>query len=419
MKVWLTQRAEPTPHDHLEQRRPMRTGLMAEYLSTHGEDVLWWTGDYDHYGQHQRDHGSAEVLVSDSFNIRYLPAVGYKKTKSLARVRYDRKVGEGFVTLSAEYERPDIIIASMPSVEMALASVRYGKQNGVPVIVDIRDLHPEVFVDAAPSLLKPLVRFATRRMKANVAELCRDATAIWGNSDAFVEWACRLGGRARGSEDLTLPIAYKPLEVDEADTSKILQAWQDNGMFLSEHLNIVFFGTLSKSFDFGPVFEAARQLCATGTRHRFHFFGAGQQQAFISERCAALANCTFHGPVGAAKLQAAMSVSDIGLAPYIFTDNFASNMPNKTTEYLGGGLTVALAFKTGVLADFLRTTGSGFCYETSSELVQSLTELDEDTQKMATVRHAAAAAFEQHLGYGTLSQRMHDKIMSTVKAYAD
>jgi len=419
MKVWLTQRAEPTPHDHLEQRRPMRTGLMAEYLSTHGEDVLWWTGDYDHYGQHQRGHGVAEVQVSNNFNIRYLPAVGYEKTKSFARVRYDREIAEGFVRLSAEYERPDIIIASMPSVELALASVRYGKQNGVPVIVDIRDLHPEVFVDAAPPPLKPLVRLATRRMKASVAELCRDATAIWGNSGTFVEWGCRLGGRARGGQDLTLPIAYKFLEVDELDTSKILEAWQENGMFLSEHLNVVFFGTLSKSFDFGPVFEAARQLCAKGTRHRFHIFGAGQQQAFISKRCAALANCFFHGPVGAAKLQAAMSVSDIGLAPYIFTDNFASNMPNKTTEYLGGGLTVALAFKTGVLADFLRTTGSGFCYETSNELLQSLINLGEDTQKMAAVRQAAAVAFKQHLGYGTLSQRMHNKIISTVKAYTD
>lgn len=417
MKVWLTQRAEPTPHDQVEQRRPMRTGLMAEYLSSQGEDVLWWTGDYDHYGLRQRRHGNSEIPVSYNFRIRYLPAKGYKKTKSIARMRYDREVAAGFVALSGTHELPDVILASMPSVDLALASVRFGKAQGIPVIVDIRDLHPDIFVEAAPAPLRPLMRVATWPMKTKVAEICRDATAIWGNSDAFVEWGCRLGGRARGEHDFTLPIAYKPLAVERNYTSKVHGDWHAAGLFLPDDLNIVFFGTLSKAFDFAPVFAAAQSLSQSGTRHRFHIFGAGQQQAYVSARCASLPNCNFHGPVGATKLQAAMELSDIGIAPYVFSENFLSNMPNKTTEYLGGGLAVALAFKTGVLADFLTATGSGFCYDTAAELVGALTELEKDPEKMAKARDAAKAAFKQHLDYESLSQKMHDKIRWTVGAY--
>jgi glycosyltransferase involved in cell wall biosynthesis len=391
--------------------------MMAEYLSSQGEDVLWWTGDYDHYGQRQRRHGNMEIPASDTFRIRYLSAKGYKKTKSIARMRYDRQVAAGFVALSGTYELPDVIIASMPSVDLALASVRWGKTYGVPVIVDIRDLHPDIFVEAAPAPLRPLMRVATWPMKTKVAEICREATAIWGNSDAFVEWGCRLGGRARGEHDFTLPIAYKPLPVDRTDISKVQGDWHATGLFLPDDLHIVFFGTLSKAFDFAPVFAAAQALSQSGTRHRFHIFGTGQQQAYVSAHCAGLLNCNFHGPVGATKLQAAMELSDIGIAPYIFSENFRSNMPNKTTEYLGGGLFVALAFKTGVLADFLRVTGSGFCYETAEELVAALSELDKDPEKMSKARHAARAAFEQNLDYETLSRKMHDRLRWTVDAY--
>jgi glycosyltransferase involved in cell wall biosynthesis len=303
----------------------------------------------------------------------------------------------------------------MPSVDLALASVKYGKANNVPVILDIRDLYPDVIVEAAPKSVKPFAHLATQYMKSKVAEICRDATAIWGNSDAFVEWGCRLGGRVRSKQDLTLPIAYKPLEIDQQETANIQQKWKVDGLFRPEHLNIVFFGTLSKAFDFGPVIEVAKQLSIAESNHRFHIFGAGQQENYIADRCASLGNCTFHGPVGAATLQAAMDLSDIGLAPYIFTDNFAANMPNKTTEYLGGGLMVGLAFKTGVLAEFLKKTGSGFFYESAAELFQILTELERSPERVQIGRQSASAAFEANLGYDTLSELMHNKIKTIVE----
>lgn len=419
MKVWLTQRAEPTPHDHVEGRRPMRTGLMAEYLSTHGEDVLWWTGDFDHYGQRQRLQGNGEIPVSDSFRIRYISADGYRNTKSLSRLRYDRQIGAGFTTLADDYARPEVIVASMPSVDLALASVRYGKANGVPVIVDIRDLHPDVFIEAAPPVVRPLVRLATLPMTAKVVEVCRDATAIWGNSDGFVEWGCRMGGRARGAHDLTLPIAYKPVEVDPAQAATLLSDWRENDLFLPKHLNVVFFGTLPLTSDFATLFTAAKKLDALNTRHRFHFFGSGQQQSYVSAQCARIANCTFHGSVGAATLQTAMGVSEIGLAPFMYTENFAANMPNKAVEYLAGGLAVALAFKTGFLADFFRTTGSGFCYGEPNELVRSLIDLDENPHTLEQARDASRAAFAAHLEYGMLSRRAHNAITSTAKMATD
>lgn len=417
MKIWLTQRAEPTPHDSGEQRRPMRTGLMADYLSSKGDDVLWWTGDYDHYGQYQRGHDGAEKAVSCSYRIRYLAAQGYEKTISLARLRYDREIALSFTKNAAKSPYPDAILASMPSVDLALASVRFGQEHGIPVVVDIRDLHPDVFRETAPKFLSPFIYAATRPMAAKVSRLCQGATAIWGNSDRFVEWGCRMAGRSRAPQDLALPIAYKPLNVEPDRTRQIVKEWRKAGLFLEKDINIVFFGSLSKSFDFTPVFEAAQKLEAAGSKCRFYFFGAGAQDAHVTTRCEALSNCHYFGPVGAARLQAAMSLSDIGLAPYILSANYTQNMPNKPTEYLGGGLSVALGIKEGILAEFLQRTASGFLYATGPELADTLSQLEGNPGGLAQMRAAARTAFDKYLSYETLSEQMRNGLQSVISNY--
>ena len=130
----------------------MRTGLLGEYLSNEGYEVLWWTGDFDHYGQHQRGHNNSKLYVNERYSIRYINAKGYSKTKSFARLRYDFSVAQGFKKLSSVEASPHVIIASMPSVDLAAASVSFGKNN-IPVIVDVRDLHPDIFIESTKNSL--------------------------------------------------------------------------------------------------------------------------------------------------------------------------------------------------------------------------------------------------------------------------
>ena len=414
MKIWLTQRAEPTPHDKGEKRRPMRTGLMAEYLSQKEEQVTWWTGDFDHYGQRQRMHEEKSLAVDQNYNIQYLGTEGYRKTFSFARLRYDRVVAKKFSKLAVVKEKPDVILASMPSIDLAYESVKFGKRHGIPVIVDIRDLHPDIWIQTAPPYLRAAVYIATRPMVAKVRRLCQDATAIWGNSDQFIEWGCRMAGRFRSELDLTIPIAYKPLEVSAIRTQKILDAWRSDGLFETDCLHSVFFGSLSHCFNFEPIFEAARTCNNLKTRHRFHFFGSGVQGDEVTKNCDSLANCYYHGPVGADRLQAAMSVSKIGLAPYIPSENFTQNMPNKPTEYLGGGLIVALGFVGGVLPTFLKQTGGGFCYLDGSELTIELLRLEKEIHGLSEMQKAAQKAFDKHLGFDFISRTIHVGLQQVV-----
>ena len=417
MKVWLTQRAEPTPHDQGEQRRPMRTGLMAEYLSSQGDDVLWWTGDYDHFGQRQRGHSEREKQIPGSYRIIYLNAKGYKKTVSLARLRYDRKIALAFTALAPKSKRPDVIVASMPSVDLALSTVQFGLKQNIPVVVDIRDLHPDIFIDTAPKLLKPFFYGATRTMEANVRKLCRGATAIWGNSDNFVEWACNKAGRSKTHLDHTFPITYKPMKIEKQKTQCIVNNWRRLGLFNENDVNIVFFGSLSNSFDFSLLFDAAKRLLNLKSNCKFHFFGAGSQESYIKAQCEVLQNCHYFGPVGASRLQAAMVLSDIGIAPYIKSKNYIHNMPNKPTEYLGGGLIVALSLNEGILADFLQKTGAGFSYQTSFDLSEKLLSIENNPVQITRAKNSVKIAFKKYLSYEIISQQVRDKLQSIVSEY--
>lgn len=410
MKLWLTQRAESTPHDNDGKSRPMRTGLMAEYFSSQGHDVTWWTGDYDHYGRQQRNFGNVTKQVTPSYAVRYLAAQGYKRSLSLARLTYDKTVAQQFLDQAPHATLPDVIIASLPSVDLALASVRFGIAHNIPVIVDIRDLHPDVFIDQAPKLAKPALYLTTRPMYRKVKEICAGATALWGNTDAFVAWGCKAAGRARQPADQTFPIAYKASDIAIDDLRAVDAKWVRAGLLQQDKINAVFFGTFSKSFNFKPVFEAARLLDGENTPHRFYFFGGGALNDDVVAHCASCANSHFMGWADANHLQAAMRASSIGLAPYIPVANYTQNMPNKPTEYMGGGLGVALGLKHSVLTDFLTKNHAGFSYETGTELAAQLRFYAQDPTALATLQVNAKRAFEYNFNYQSLSERMLDAI---------
>lgn len=418
MYVWLTQRAEPSPHDHAGRRRAMRTGLMADYFANNGWAVKWWTSDFDHFGGRVRGYGTREVSVRDGYAMHYLANQGYAKTRSLKRIRSDANVARDFAKAArAETRMPDVIIASMPSIDLALESVRFGAETGIPVIVDIRDLHPDLFVDMAPAYLRPAVRVATSGMRVRVSRALRGASAIWGNTDGFVEWGCAVAQRTRHTHDSTFPIAYEPVELTDIERTDANSKWDDMTIFRPEEFNIVFFGALSKSFDFAPVFDAAKRLAAAGSRHRFYFFGRGVLEPRVSRHCSETSNSRYLGWAVAQDLQTAMSRSHVGLAPYLSIPNYIRNLPNKPTEYLSGGLGVATALQQGSLVDILQASGAGFSYTSGRDLADKLVRLADDQLALSNMRASAVNTFATRFDRETLSRDMMGAIEALVSGY--
>src|SRR5205807_498974 len=77
---------------------------------------------------------------------------------SLARFADHVIWGRRFERAIAAASAPDIIFCAYPTIEAALTCARYGQKRRVPVVIDLRDMWPDLFAELAPRSLRPLAR---------------------------------------------------------------------------------------------------------------------------------------------------------------------------------------------------------------------------------------------------------------------
>jgi glycosyltransferase involved in cell wall biosynthesis len=376
MRVWLVQRAESTPHDDGGDRRLMRIGILADILRSNGHEVIWWTSAFDHVGKRKRFHRSTRLEVKKNYYIHYLKSFGYKKNISISRFIDNYLITKEFKKeANKDKEKPDVILTSIPSVEMSQIAVSYANENNIPVILDIRDLYPDVFLDLLPKSFSWVIKILTRTMRNNLFDSCKNATAISGITNDFVDWGINHADRDRTEKDNFFPMAYVKGKINEEKQTEAYSFWEKLGVFKNDKvLNVVFIGTFTNSFEFDTIFESAKILDNKKTPVRFIFCGVGVKENNIRKSCEKLNNCVFAGWINAPQIKIILKLSDVGLAPYIHSKNFIDNFPNKPAEYLSENLLIATSLSTGKLCDFVNSNRCGLSYGTDKYKLSSFLE---------------------------------------------
>src|SRR5204863_5451667 len=100
-------------------------------------------------------------------------------------IRNHRQTAAQFTARAARGAPPDVILCSYPTIELCDAAVSYGRFHGVPVVLDIRDLWPDIFLNLVPRALKGFARVALAGMFKASRRACGDATAIVGITEQF------------------------------------------------------------------------------------------------------------------------------------------------------------------------------------------------------------------------------------------
>lgn len=397
MRVWLVQRAESTPHDDGGARRLMRMGVMADLLQSKGHTVVWWTSAFDHVRHKFRFMESIRLEVKSNYSIQYLKCSGYKNNKSIQRLIDNKVVSEEFTKEAVkDINQPDIILVAMPSVELAQHAIHYANERNIPVLLDIRDLWPDVFRDYFPKYLRWFVDLATLPMKKKLKYVCRNSTAILGITEEFVNWGVKHSGRQKSERDKHFSMAYVRHHLENTALENAYEFWEKLGVSeKSADIYVLFLGTFTKSFNFETIFEAAKNSDVKNAQIKFIFCGIGADEAYIVSACSKLDNCIFAGWINAAQIYVALKLSAIGLAPYIETPNFIDNIPNKPAEYMSEGLIVATSLTKGALFELLKEKKCGFSYgEDSTMLVQNLLNLSGNREELIIMQECANIAFE-------------------------
>lgn len=357
LRAWLVTVGEPLPTDPGTPRL-LRTGMVASQMHRRGLEVTWWTSSFDHQRKALRVGVPESGRSPEGYRLELLAGEPYASNVSLARIRNHRQTAAQFASRAASSPRPDVILCSYPTIELSQAAIAYGRANGVPVVLDLRDLWPDIFLNLAPALLRPLARLALSAMFRASRQACRQASAIVGITDAFVDWGVHRAGRVRSPLDVAFPLAYEANSPPHADMRRAREYWDAAGV-RADGFNLCFFGTLGRQFDIPAVIEAARRMADRPVR--FVLCGSGDSLQEFRSQAKGLPNVLFPGWVDAAAIRVLMERSAAGLAPYHSEKSFTMSIPNKAIEYMAGGLPLLSSLR-GELAALLEETGAGLTW---------------------------------------------------------
>jgi glycosyltransferase involved in cell wall biosynthesis len=393
LRIWLVTTGEPLPIDG-PHARLFRTGLLAEQLTQLGHAVTWWSAAFNHSMKKHRTTTDASYVTAAGYHLELIWSPGYNRAISFKRLIDHRFMGIAFMRrLRNVKERPDVIVCSWPLIELCKVSVEVAEQWRIPVILDVRDLWPDIFVDLAPKFMRTVARFALRPMYRQARSTFRRATAITGINDDFVRWGVQYGS-GRPESARSFPLGYPRIVSDAADFAAAEEFWRDLGVSqTSGKFIICFFGVFGRTLDLDTVLNATNALAEESVQ--FVLCGIGEYHSKMQQQTKGLKNVILPGWIDANKIRALMRVANVGLAPYRNTSDFQASIPNKAVEYMAGGLPVLTCLQ-GQLSALIAKCESGECYLEGDyqSLVDAIHRLRSDAARLATMAKNASMLFE-------------------------
>lgn len=390
MNIWVVTTGEPLPVDPANERL-LRSGILCQQLADRGHDVTWWTSTFIHMKKRHIAHGDEVVELSERYRLRMLRGTGYRRNVSIARLFDHWIVARKFARDIRRQPLPDLILCSFPTIELSAAAVDFGAEHRLPVVLDIRDLWPDIFSALAPSSLKPISDYMLTPYARLARRAIRGATAIVAINEGFVDWAMRRGGRVRGDLDRAFPMGYPSAAPPQHAIDVAKARWKERGVESDEMFTAIFVGNIGRQFEFEAIAAVARKTLG---RMRFILCGTGDAERYVRRLMSGLSNVFMPGWVSAKEIWTLMRIADVGLAPYHAEESFTHSLPNKSLEYLSAGLPIVSSLP-GALARLLMEEDCGLTYANNNaeELEVALETLAKSVETRRRMQKNAARIF--------------------------
>lgn len=412
MNIWLIMSGEPLEHYN---ERPHRIGILSKMLVAQGHDVMWWTTAYDHQHKKYFFNKDTELLSKTDVNMFFLyPSLSYKKNISFERIINYKQVSLKFREIAKTKERPDIILCAFPSIDLAYEAVKYGKKNDVPVVVDVRDMWPDIFLDIVPQFMQPIMYMFLLPLYSATKYVFENAYSITAMTDEFIEYGLKYGKREKSKLEQAFPFAYPKFELNKEIESKALDKFKSKGINFDKFI-ICYFGTIGKQFNFEPVIKAAHELQNKDVQ--FIICGVGDNLENLKNSTKELTNFILPGWLDQGEIWTLMKYSKAGLAPYVNKKDFLISIPNKIIEYLAGGLPI-ISNIDGVLGRLIDKNGNGFIYNESSEkLINGIIELKSNENMQKEMSEVSKKVYETSFEADVVYSNMINYLEEVLETY--
>ena len=355
MRVWILGAGEPLPTD--ADFRPMRYGTLAPMMAEAGYEIVWWTSTFYHRRKVQRFSSSRSLNV-DGYKLELLQAQSYPSNVCFQRIAHNRALARGFREAARHRSPPDLLIASIPTLETAETAVDYGREHNVPVVIDVKDWWPDVFLTLLPKSARTLGRLALTTEFRRARKALRNAAGITAISEATLAWALGHTERSRRWADGVFPLGFStgtrpPRAEQERDERQMIDEF---GVDPTKTL-ILFVGTFGAMYDLETLVEVARRMGRSGEHNvQFVLCGDGPKFDAIRKKSAELCNVVLTGRIPHTNVRTLLDMAHIGVVPTL-----NESFPNKLFEYCWGSLAI-LSADHGEIGEFVHDEKIGRTY---------------------------------------------------------
>jgi glycosyltransferase involved in cell wall biosynthesis len=420
MRVWLIVDYEPIPGID-GPTRYLRYGTLANILASHGHEVTWWTSDFDHVmKQHRR--GPSEIQIRPNLTLRMLPGTGYDKNMSLERIRHNRSVARSFHAAMRRTEagsRPDVFMACLHTLELAEAAAAYATGQGIPLVVDVVDIWPEVYLRAFPPGLKAVAHYCLRSEYLRARRILESAWTLTAVSRTYLDWALALCPDAQAKPGAVFPLGYDDADVEDAVVACAAERLRTAHRFTPANIILAFVGQLSHSYDLDTVVEAARLLDRSlGQQVRFFIAGDGRDRQRIERAAQAIPTIVCTGWLSHPEVVALLRQCTVGLVSY--AAGATQSLPYKPFEYMAASLALVSCLP-GELEDLIRREGIGLQYTPGSpkSLAACIRTIVDHPEQCAQMRRKSKELFATEYRAEVIYSRFANYLESLARARID
>ncbi len=398
MRVWLVKLEEPVPLD--ADFRPYRMSMIADGLIKRGHHVTRWCSDFDHLNNRPRFGRACQKKVNDFYYINFVhSSIKYDKPVSLSRLLNNYLVRRNFFNMARNEVKPDVIVCSMPTPEMARSCASLARQFNIPLILDARDMWPDVIINELSGFKLILAMPIILNMRRSLAYACKYAFSCVGITDFFRDYLLQYAKRKIGKYDAVFPLGYQDKNeiIDSGELSKIKEYWCNKGVdFDSKDKYIYFAGRLNSTVAnvFSLVVDAAKILDKSRSDVKFIICGSGQFSEKIKVLSEGVTNIILPGEIKTDQLAELRKKSFIALQPIERRTDYQNSLSNKFFEYICSGLPV-LTYLDGITEDVVRKYGCGYKYDTGAELAGYIEALLNDDISHNEMANNAKKLFEE------------------------
>ena len=399
MNIWILQTGEPLPSDS-GNPRAMRAMNLSQKLVDVGHNVVLWSSSFDHQRKLHRSKGFSKHRLSNNLEVRLIPSRGYKKHIGIGRLIDHAQMAINLkYLLNAESEVPDIAFIGYPPIETAFVMSHWLSERKVPMVLDVKDLWPTMFVEAFPRLIRPIARVIFHPYFYLSKKTIARADSISAMAPGFIDWIMNYAKRRRSPIDKVFRLTSPVVSLPEQDLMDAKKKWLNLGF--KEGMPAVFFvGTFMSVFDFDPIKKAADYLSLNNVDCQFILCGKGAYLDEVKAMMTDVPNYLFPGWVDRVMIESLAEMSIASLAPYKNIDNFIYNTPNKIVDSLMLGKPILSPLE-GEVATLIDSYKVGLSYNESLPLghcIETLIsdpELQKDISKNAKSLYQSEFEFDQ------------------------